>query len=218
MQDPVTLDLLQHNEKLRNTIDVSLQETFLLMICCSKHSRTVLEAVQLKQRLSEVALFISCLFYLNTGSRDWYMMPGRIGSKGNSAVTETPNITWKKLHSPCLCLSNPPSPYSVIHPLILISLALSRFKTHLQMQRKLSIFKCLKRSTSLDDMRLRLWKAHLYSWQCKTLSWMLLPHWGFFNRKLGFLPFTNFFRQQICNSYCHFFISYSRQSWKIKIW
>lgn len=70
MQDPVTLDLLQHNEKLRNSIDVSLEETFLLMIRCRKHSRTVLEAVQLKQRLSEVALFISCLFYLNTGSRD----------------------------------------------------------------------------------------------------------------------------------------------------
>ena len=44
------------------------------------------------------------------------------------------------------------------------------------MQRKPSIFKRLTRSTSLDDMQLRLWKAYLCSRWCKTLPWMLLTH------------------------------------------
>lgn len=132
-------------------------------------------------RLSEVALFISRLFYLNTGSRDWYMMPGRIGSKGNSAVTETPNITWRKLHSHILCLplSLSPSlpPFSAAQPLILISFLLFPGLKLTRRNAKKSVhFKRLTRSTSLDDTRLRLWKAHLYRHGCKTLPWMLHAH------------------------------------------
>ncbi len=159
MQDLATLNRLQHNEKLRNGTDVSLQESSLFMICCSEHSRAVLEAVQLQQRLSKAAFFISCLFYLNTGSWDWYMMPGRIGSKGNSAVTESANITWRKLLSPILCLPLSPQPslflFSVIQALILISPALSRFKTCFQMQRKPSI--------------LSLWQNHLSRWHAAEI-------------------------------------------------
>ncbi len=111
------------------------------------------------------------------------MMPGRIGSKGNSAVTETANITWRKLHPPILCLPLSLQPshslFSVIQPLILISLALSRFKTCLQMQRKPSIWS--------------LWQDPPFSmtcgWDCEKLpytavdvkrSLMLLSHFETF--------------------------------------
>lgn len=164
MQDLVTLDLWQHNEKLRNSIDVSPQESFLFMIRCSKHSQMVLEAVQLKWRLSEVALFISCLFYLNTGSRDWYMMPGGKGEQREFSCHRDPRYNLKKapfysflpaslsLTLPLLILS-----HTVSHPHL--PPGLSRFKTCLQMQRKPSI--------------LSVWQDPplTCSWDCEKLTY-----------------------------------------------
>lgn len=69
MQDRATLDLSQHNKKLRNSIDVRVHESF--------HDPQCAAQGRLLSSLAASSI-------LST-----YMMPGRIGSKGNSAVTET---------------------------------------------------------------------------------------------------------------------------------
>lgn len=91
--------------------------------------------------------------FSNTGSRDWDMMPGRIGSKGNPAVTDPKYNLKKAPFSNSLPAS---APYSQMYSLSSSSLL---FFPGLKLAWKCKEtirFERLIRSAYLNDMLLRL--------------------------------------------------------------
>lgn len=166
MQDLVTLDLLHHDEVLWVLRVVARRGFFFF-----SWSTVANKALWFLRRCSstggffEVASFISRFFYPKTGSWDWNPMPGRIGIKREIQLSQTPNITRRKLlfPIPCLCPI-----FSIVQPLIVV---LSRLKTSLQNAEK---------TIHHDKIHLSQWhavetvKAHLYSHRGKNTPWMLL--------------------------------------------